>query len=89
MKLLNALFADKDGFVIQNHRDFTTSADVVMKASGLRLEAIRAIAREKGVEIEDTACRCIDEELLADFAEAHVRRLTHIARGSLWYPLIF
>ena len=75
MKLLNALFADKDGFVIQNHRDFTTSADVVMKASGLRLEAIRAIAREKGVEIEDTACRCIDEELLADFAEAHVRRL--------------
>ena len=27
---------------------FTTSADVVMKASGLRIEAIRAIAREVG-----------------------------------------
>jgi len=33
---------------------FATSADVVMKASGLRLEAIRVIAREQGVEIEDT-----------------------------------
>ena len=33
---------------------FTTSAEVVMKASGLRLEAIRVIAREQGVEIEDT-----------------------------------
>jgi len=54
---------------------FSTSADVVMKASGLRLEAIRVIAREQGVEIEDTACRCIDESLLAALAEAHVRRM--------------
>lgn len=54
---------------------FTTSADVVMKASGLRLEAIRVIAREQGVEIEDTACRCIDESLLAALADAHVRRM--------------
>lgn len=54
---------------------FTTSADVVMKASGLRLEAVRAIAREQGVEIEETACRCIDESLLASLADAHVRRL--------------
>ena len=55
--------------------DFTTSADVVMKASGLRLEAIRVIAREQGVEIEDTACRCIDESLLAALADAHVRKM--------------
>lgn len=54
---------------------FATSADVVMKASGLRLEAIRVIAREQGVEIEDTACRCIDEILLAALADAHVRKL--------------
>lgn len=54
---------------------FATSADVVMKASGLHLEAIRAIAREQGVEIEDTACRCIDESLLAALADAHVRRM--------------
>ena len=54
---------------------FTTSADVVMKASGLRLEAIRVIAREQGVEIEDTACRSIDESLLAALADAHVRRM--------------
>lgn len=54
---------------------FTTSADVVMKASGLRLEAIRVIAREQGVEIEDAACRCIDESLLAALADAHVRRM--------------
>ena len=54
---------------------FTTSADVVMKASGLRLEAIRVIAREQGVEIEDTACRCIGESLLAAFADAHVRKI--------------
>ena len=55
--------------------DFTTSAEVVMKASGLRLEAIRVIAREQGVEIEDTACRCIDESLLAALADAHVRKM--------------
>ena len=54
---------------------FTTSADVVMKASGLRLEAIRVIAREQGVEIEDTACRCIDVSLLAALADAHVRKM--------------
>lgn len=54
---------------------FTTSADVVMRASGLRLEAIRVIAREQGVEIEDTACRCIDESLLAALADAHVRKM--------------
>lgn len=54
---------------------FTTSADVVMKVSGLRLEAIRVIAREQGVEIEDTACRCIDESLLAALADAHVRKM--------------
>ena len=54
---------------------FTTSADVVMRASGLRLEAIRVIAREQGVEIEDTACRSIDESLLAALADAHVRRM--------------
>ena len=54
---------------------FTTSADVVMKAGGLRLEAIRVMAREQGVEIEDTACRCIDENLLAVLADAHVRKM--------------
>ena len=54
---------------------FTTSADVVKEASGLRLEAIRVIAREHGVEIEDTACRCIDEDLLAALADAHVRKM--------------
>lgn len=55
--------------------EFTTSADVVMEASGLRLEAIRVIAREQGVEIEAPACRCIDENLLAAFADAHVRKM--------------
>lgn len=54
---------------------FTTSADVVMEASGLRLEAIRVIAREQGVEIEDTSCRCIDESLLDALADAHVRKM--------------
>ena len=54
---------------------FTTSADVVMKASGLRIEAIRAIAREQGIEIEDTESRCIDENLLSLLADAHVRQL--------------
>ena len=54
---------------------FTTSADVVMEASGLRFEAIRVIAREQGVEIEDTSCRCIDESLLDALADAHVRKM--------------
>jgi hypothetical protein len=46
-----------------------------MEASGLRLEAIRVIAREQGVEIGDTACRCIDESLLDALADAHVRKM--------------
>lgn len=54
---------------------FLTSADIVIEASGLRFEAIRAIAREKGVEIYNPACRCIDEDLLADLADAHIRRM--------------
>lgn len=54
---------------------FTTSADAVMKASGLRIEAIRAIAREVGIEIEDIESRCIDENLLSLLADAHVRQL--------------
>jgi hypothetical protein len=54
---------------------FTTSADVVIKASGLRIEAIRAIAREQGIEIENVESRCIDENLLSLLADAHVRRL--------------
>ena len=70
------LFSGIGGLEIKDLRPaFTTSVDVVMKASGLRLEAIRVIAREQGVEIEDTACRCIDESLLAELADAHVRRL--------------
>ena len=52
--------------IVDNAFKFTTSADVVMEAGGLRLEAIRVIARGRGIEIEDTACRCIDESLLAD-----------------------
>ena len=71
-----SLFCGCGGLELKDfHPIFTTSADVVMKASGLRLEAIRVIAREQGVEIEDTACRCIDESLLAELADAHVRRL--------------
>lgn len=54
---------------------FSTSADVVMEASGLRFEAIRVIAREQGVEIEDTSCKCIDENLLDALAEAHIRKM--------------
>ena len=70
------LFLGIGGFKFKDFHPFiSTSADVVMKASGLRLEAIRMIAREQGVEIEDSACRCIDESLLAELADAHVRRL--------------
>ena len=54
---------------------FMTSAKVVMDASGLRIEAIRSIAREQGIEIEDEQSRCIDENLLEELANAHVRRL--------------
>jgi hypothetical protein len=61
---------------------FTTSADAVMKASGLRLEAIRAIAREQGVEIGNVHRRCIDENLLEELAKAHVRRLKSYFNNS-------
>jgi hypothetical protein len=61
---------------------FTTSADVVMKAGGLRLEAIRAIAREQGIEIGNVQSRCIDENLLEELAKAHVRRLKSYFNNS-------
>ena len=69
--ILETAFEEKSIF----SRGFTTSADVVMKAGGLRLEAIRVIAREQGVEIDDTACRCIDESLLTALADAHIRKM--------------
>lgn len=54
---------------------YMTSAEVVMEASGLRLEAVRSIAREHGIEINDVRSRCIDENLLSYLADAHIRRL--------------
>lgn len=54
---------------------FMTSAKVVMDASGLRIEAIRSIARKQGIEIVNEQSRCIDENLLEEMANAHVRRL--------------
>lgn len=61
---------------------FRTSADVVMEASGLRIEAIRAIAREQGIKIVETSSRCIDENLLSLLADAHVRRLKFYFNNS-------
>ena len=61
---------------------FRTSADVMMEASGLRIEAIRAIAREQGIKIDETNSRCIDENLLSLLADAHVRRLKFYFNNS-------
>ena len=71
----DSMFSDLFEVIAKQIKRFTTSADVVMKASGLRIEAIRAIAREIGIEIEDTESRCIDENLLTLLADAHVRQL--------------
>lgn len=60
---------------IEEQFRFMTSADVIMKACGLHFETIRAIARKRGVEIEDASSRCIDEELLSLLADAHVRQM--------------
>ena len=73
--LSDSIISDLFEIIDRQINRFTTSADVVMKASGLRIEAIRAIAREVGVEIEDTESRCIDENLLSLLADAHVRQL--------------
>lgn len=73
--LSDSMFSDLYEIIDKQINRFTTSADVVMKACGLRIEAIRAIAREVGVEIEDTESRCIDENLLSLLADAHVRQL--------------
>ena len=54
---------------------FATSVDVVIKASGLRLETIRDIARRQGVEIEDTTCRCVKEGILDTLADTHVQKM--------------
>jgi len=54
---------------------FATSIDVVREASGLSLETIQTIAREQGAEINDTACGCVDQKLLAAVAEAYVRKM--------------
>lgn len=68
---------------IKTYPEYLTSAEVVMKASGLRLEAIRSIAREKGVEIQDVRSRCIDENLLSLLADAHIRRLKSYFNKSI------
>lgn len=73
--LSDSMFSDLFEIIDKQINRFTTSADVVMKASGLRIEAIRAIAREVGIEIEDVESRCIDENLLSLLADAHVRQL--------------
>lgn len=73
--LSDSMFSKLFEVIDKQIKRFTTSADVVMKASGLRIEAIRAIARERGIEIEDTESRCIDENLLSLLADAHVRQL--------------
>lgn len=52
-----------------------TTPEIVMKASGLHYEAIRAIARENGVLVKSERSRCIDENLLSLLADAHVRQL--------------
>lgn len=61
---------------------YMTSAEVVIEASGLRIEAIRSIAREQGIEIENVRSRCIDENLLSYFADAHIRRLKSYFNNS-------
>lgn len=73
--LSDSMFSELFEVIDKQIKRFTTSADVVMKASGLRIEAIRAIAREQGIEVEDTESRCIDENLLSLLADAHVRQL--------------
>lgn len=61
--------------VFEEQLKFMTSADVIMKACGLRQETICAIARKHGVEIDDVSSKCIDEELLSLLADAHVRQM--------------
>lgn len=73
--LSDSMFSELFEVIDRQYMRFTTSADVVMKVSGLRIEAIRVIAREVGIEIEDAESRCIDENLLSLLANAHVRQL--------------
>lgn len=73
--LLDSIIIDTAEKKDRHIKRFTTSACVVMKTCGLRIEAIRAIAREVGLKIEDTESRCIDENLLSLLADAHVRQM--------------
>lgn len=69
------MFSQLFEVIDKQFKRFMTSVDVVMKVSGLRIDAIRAITREVGIEIEDIESRCIDENLLSLLADAHVRQL--------------
>lgn len=60
-----------------------TTPAIVMRASGLKYEAIRAIAREYGVNIKSERSRCIDESLLSLLADAHIRRLKSYFNKSI------
>lgn len=64
--------------VFEEQLRFMTSADVIMKVCGLRLETICAIARKHGVDIDNVSSKCIDEELLSLLADAHVRQMKYI-----------
>ena len=69
--------------IFQEKLNFRTSADVVIKVSSLRYEAICAIAREQGIIIENIGSRCIDENLLSRLADAHVRQLRSWFNNSI------
>lgn len=58
-----------------DYKQVNTTPEIVMRVSGLPFEAIRAIARECGVNIKNERSRCIDENLLSLLADAHIRRL--------------
>lgn len=63
----------RDAMMPEN--DFVTTAHAVMRASGLRLTTIEAIAHKRGVRIDDIYHADIGADLLADLADAYLLKL--------------
>lgn len=60
-----------------------TSLEAIQKVMNVPMEAIASIGRTAGMEILDTSSECIDENSLAPFAEAYVRKMKCYFNNSL------
>lgn len=69
--IANSQFGLTFGF----YKKYPTTAEAVMRVSGMHFEEICSIAQKRGIEVIDIKSRCIDEKLLSCLAKAFARKI--------------